>query len=121
MRLVLSAMAGLLVAGCDEPPPAATLKEIPEAFVGNWDRSVGDCGRGGALAVRVAPRLVTFPDSRIDVTGVAPDGEIAVRVDGHFTSTMAEWEGSVRLELANGGKELNVVNGSTLTPRVKCP
>lgn len=121
MRLVLSAMAGLIVAACEPPPPAATLGEIPEAFVGSWDRSAGDCGGGGSLAVMVAPKLVTFPDSHIDVTGVAPDGEIAVRVDGHFTSTMAEWDGSVRLELANGGEELNVVNGTPVSPRVKCP
>ena len=29
--------------------------------------------------------------------------------------------GAVRLELGAGGKELSVVNGSQLAPRVKCP
>ena len=62
-----------------------------------------------------------FPDSRIAVTGVAPDGANAARVDGHFTSEVAEWDGSVRLELADGGKELNVVNGTPVSPRMKCP
>jgi hypothetical protein len=120
MRLLLSAIAGLVLAACDDAPPAATLKEIPAAFVGSWDGSAGDCGGGGALAVTITPTEVRFPDSRIDVTGVAPDGSSAARVDGHFTSADAQWDGAVRLELADGGKVLNVVNGSALSPRVKC-
>ena len=55
------------------------------------------------------------------MTGVAPDGANAARVDGHFASEVAEWDGSVRLELADGGKELNVVNGTPVSPRMKCP
>lgn len=118
MRFVL-AVCLLTLAACDDPPPVATLKEIPAAFLGSWDAS-GECGAGGALAVMVTPTEIVFPDSRIDVTGVAPDGETAARVDGHFTSSDAQWDGAVRLELANGGEELNVVNGSSLHPRVKC-
>lgn len=119
MRLALSAIAALVVAACDEPPPEATLKEIPTAFVGRWD-GPGQCGAGGALALTVEPNLLQFADSKVEVSGVAPDGEAAARVDGHFTGPGAEWDGSVRLELSNGGQELNVVNGATLSPRVKC-
>jgi hypothetical protein len=118
MRYVL-AVSLLVLGACDDAPPAATLKEIPTAFLGSWDAS-GECGAGGALAVTVTPTEVVFPDSKIAVTGVAPDGETAARVDGHFTSSDAQWEGAVRLELANGGQELNVVNGSSLHPRVRC-
>lgn len=119
--LVLAIPALLCVAGCDDPPPSATLREVPAAFVGAWDAGVGDCGHGGALAVSIAPNEIRFSDSTIVVTGVAPDGPDAARVDGKFTSAEASWDGAVRLELANGGRELNVVNGSTLAPRVKCP
>ena len=89
-------------------------------FVGSWDAVGGDCSGTGPSAVKVTSTEVVFPDSRIDVTGVAPDGPNAARVDGHFTSADAQWDGAVRLELANGGQELNVVNGSALSPRVKC-
>ncbi len=109
----------LLLASCDDAPPPATLKAIPAAFVGRWDVA-GECGAGGASGVIVTPLEVRFSDSKIEVTGVAPDGETAARVDGRFTSADAQWEGAVRLELANGGQELNVVNGSALHPRVKC-
>lgn len=118
MRYVL-AVSLLALTACDDAPPAATLKEIPASFLGSWDAN-GECGAGGALAVTVTPTEVVFPDSKIAVTGVAPDGETAARVDGHFTSSDAQWDGAVRLELANGGQELNVVNGSALHPRVKC-
>ena len=111
----------LLLAACDEPPPAATLKEVPDTFVGQWEGDVGDCGVGGALSLAVTPTDLRFPDSSIAVTGVAPNGEIAARVDGHFKSAEAEWDGSVRLELSDGGRTLNVVNGATMNPRVKCP
>jgi hypothetical protein len=120
-RLALAIPILLLAAACDDPPPVATLHEIPAAFVGAWDASVDDCGHGGSLAVSVAPDEVRFSDSTIVVTGVAPDGPDAARVDGKFTSAETSWDGAVRLELANGGRELNVVNGSTLSPRVKCP
>lgn len=120
MRLVLSAIAGLVLAACDDPPPLATLSEIPQVYVGRWD-GAGQCGAGGALALSITTKEVVFADTRIDVTGVAPDGENAARVDGHFTGPGAEWDGAVRLELSNGGQELNVVNGATLSPRVKCP
>lgn len=99
----------------------ATLAQVPAQFVGQWEQSVDDCAAGGAWSVIVAPTQVTFPDSIIKVTGVAPDGDNAARVDGKFTSAEASWEGSVRLELGAGGKELSVVNGSQLAPRVKCP
>ncbi len=118
---VLAIPALLFVVACDEPPPPATLREVPSAFVGAWDASLGECGHGGSLAVSVAPNEIRFPDSTIVVTGVAPDGQDAARVDGKFTSAEASWNGAVRLELANGGRELNVVNGSTLAPRVRCP
>lgn len=114
------AMLLLLAAACDEAPPAATLSEIPAAFVGSWDIA-GACGADSQSGVVVSPREVRFSDSKIEVTGVAPDGEAAARVDGRFTSSDAQWDGAVRLELADGGRELNVVNGSALHPRVKCP
>jgi hypothetical protein len=110
----------LLAAACDPPPPEATLKEIPQAFVGEWD-GAGECGGGGALAMSVTTKEIVTHDSRLDVTGVAPDGETAVRVDGHRQTAQASWDGSVRLELANGGRELNLVNGAPVVPRVKCP
>lgn len=117
----LGALALLVVAGCDEAPPVATLREVPVQFVGQWEESVADCAAGGAWSVIVAPTQVKFPDSTIIVTGVAPDGENAARVDGKFASADAEWDGAVRLELGAGGTELSVVNGSQLAPRVKCP
>lgn len=120
MRAVGVAML-LIIAGCDDAPPAATLSEVPGSFVGQWEQSLADCAAGGAWSVTVTPHEVRFPDSTITVTGVAPDGEDAARVDGKFRSADAEWEGAVRLELGAGGKELSVVNGSQLAPRVKCP
>lgn len=109
-----------LAAACDSPPPEATLQEIPQAFVGEWD-GAGECGGGGALALSITTKEIVSRDSRIAVTGVAPDGETAVRVDGHRKTAEASWDGSVRLELANGGQELNLVNGAPVVPRVKCP
>lgn len=117
----LGVLALLIAAGCDEAPPAATLSEVPAQFIGQWEQSVEDCAVGGAWSVIVAPTQVKFPDATITVTGVAPDGENAARVDGTFASADAAWEGAVRLELGAGGKELSVVNGSQLAPRVKCP
>lgn len=109
----------LLLAACGEAP-AATLSEIPAQFVGVWDASLADCGGGGgATAVGVAPAEVRFPDSRLAVTGVAPDGGNAVQVSGHFTGPDVAWDGSVRLELGDG--VLSVVNGMPVVPRVKCP
>lgn len=121
MRAVWFAIPALILAACDEPPPAATLQEVPVAFVGQWEGDPGECGVGGALSLAVTGTELRFPDSSITVTGVAPDGEIAARVDGHFKSAEAEWDGSVRLELSDGGQTLNVVNGATMNPRVKCP
>lgn len=120
MRAV-GAFALLMLGACDEAPPAATLKEVPEKFVGQWEQSLEDCAAGGAWSVIVTPTQVKFPDSTITVTGVAPDGGYAARVDGKFASADAEWEGAVRLELADSGSKLSVVNGSQLAPRVKCP
>lgn len=117
----LGAIVLLIVAGCDEAPPVATLREVPVQFVGQWEQSLEDCAAGGAWSVAVTPNEVRFPDSTIAVTGVAPDGDDAARVDGKFRSADAEWDGAVRLELGAGGKELSVVNGSQLAPRVKCP
>lgn len=111
----------LLAAACDEAPPVATVGEVPARFVGQWEQSIADCAAGGAWSVIVAPTQVTFPDSRLTVTGVALDGANAARVDGNFASADAEWQGAVRLELGRGGAELSVVNGSQLAPRVKCP
>jgi|GEM_PF-3079412 len=115
------ALVLIAVAGCDGPPPVATLSEVPAQFVGAWDASIGDCGRGGPYAVTVTPKEVAMEKTRVQVTGAAPDGETAVRVDGHFTGPGAEWDGSVRLELGDGGRELSVVSGSAIVPRVKCP
>ena len=80
--------------------------------------SIGSRSRSTVI---VAPDEVLFSDSHLAVTGAAPDGASAARIDGHFKTEMAEWDGSIRLELADGGKTLNVVNGSMLVPRVKCP
>lgn len=117
----LGVLALLMLAACDDAPPVATLREVPEKFVGQWEEKVADCAAGGAWSVIVTPTQVKFPDSTITVTGVAPDGGYAVRVDGKFKSAEAEWDGAVRLELGRNGGELNVVNGSQLEPRVKCP
>ncbi|RYG30687.1 MAG: hypothetical protein EON93_14330 [Burkholderiales bacterium] len=117
----VSVLALLIVAGCDDAPPAATLSEVPAKFVGQWEEKLEDCAAGGAWSVTVTPTQVKFPDSAITVTGVAPDGGYAARVDGTFASADAEWNGSVRLELADSGSKLSVVNGSQLAPRVKCP
>lgn len=111
----------LLLAACDEPPPVATLTEVPAQFAGEWDASVAACGLGGEHAVTVTPTEVVMEETKVQVTGVLPDGENAARIDGHFTGPEREWDGSVRLELAKGGQELSVVNGSTIVPRVKCP
>jgi hypothetical protein len=120
MRAAL-ALVLVVLAACDEPPPVATLSEVPAQFVGLWDARVDDCGGGGPHAVTVMPTEVVMEETRVQVTGVAPDGATAVRVDGHFTGPGAAWDGSVRLELGNGGRELSVVSGSAVVPRVKCP
>lgn len=120
MRLHFLMLAGLAVAACDDAPAPATLREIPARFVGVWDVSLADCAAGGGpQAVTVSADAVVFPDSRLAVTGAAPDGETAVRADGHFSGPGAEWDGSVRLELDGGA--LSVVNGNGIVPRVKCP
>ena len=121
MKAAWSGFACLLLAACDEVPPAATLTEVPGKFVGRRVVDTNECRGSGYSLVTVTAIEVTFTDSRIAVTGVAPDGETAARVDGRFTSDYATWDGAVRLELADGGKTLNVVNGSMVTPRVKCP
>lgn len=110
------------LAACDEPPAPATLTATPSKYVGTWDVSVDACKAGrSSSTVIVATDEVLFSDSRLAVTGALPDGANAARIDGHFKTEMAEWDGSVRLELADSGRTLNVVNGSTMVPRVKCP
>jgi hypothetical protein len=109
------------LAACEEAPPAATLGEVPVQFVGAWDESVSVCGQGGPNAVTVTPTEVVMEDTRVQVAGVAPDGDKAARIDGRFTGPGREWDGSVRLELSDGGRELSVVNGSTIVPRLRCP
>ncbi len=112
----------LLAAACDEPPAPATLTEVPAQFVGLWDLSSDNCEAGGGpQSVIVRADEVAFEDSHLAVTGASPDGDRAVRVDGHFTGPGREWTGSVRLELAEGGQELSVVSGTPVVPRVKCP
>lgn len=121
MRILLGLFL-IPLAACDDPAPAATLREVPSAFIGRWDVSLADCDVGsGPQTVSVGPSEIIFSDSHLGVTGAAPDGTSAVRADGHFKTEQAEWDGSVRLELADGGRVLNVVNGSALVPRVKCP
>lgn len=114
----LVATSLLLLAACGEPP-AGTLSEVPDRFTGAWAAKLADCEAGGGpLAVSIDPAEIRFPDSRLVVTEVAPDGENAARIAGHFTGPGTEWEGSVRLELADG--VLSVVNGLPVVPRVKC-
>lgn len=110
----------LLASACEGPPRADTLAQVPDQFVGVWDASLGDCETGGGpLAVTIAAAEITFPDSKLAVTGAAPDGANAARIDGHFTGPGSEWDGSVRLELGDG--VLSVVSGTPVVPRVKCP
>lgn len=121
-RIALSLACLVLLAACDEPPAPATLKETPAQYVGVWDASVGDCEAGGGPnRVSISANEMVFPDSTLTVTGVAPDGETAARLDGHLKTTMGEADSSIRLELSDGGKTLSVVNGSAIVPRVKCP
>lgn len=116
-RLVATSL--LLLVACGEPP-AGTLSEVPDRFTGLWAASLADCEAGGGpLAVSVEPAEIRFPDSRLVVAEVAPDGVNAARASGHFTGPGTEWEGSVRLELGDG--MLSVVNGLPVVPRVKCP
>lgn len=119
MRRALVAFV-LLASACEKPPPVGTLAEVPAHFVGVWNASLADCAAGGGpLAVTITTSELTFPDSKLAVAGVAPDGERAARIDGHFTGPGSEWDGSVRLELADG--VLSVVTGTPVVPRVKCP
>jgi hypothetical protein len=106
---------------CEAPPPGATLSEVPAQFVGAWDESLASCGRGGPNAVTVTPTEVVMEDTKVVVTGVAPDGDTAARMVGRFTGPGQEWDGAVRLEISIDGQELNVVNGTTIVPRVRCP
>lgn len=116
-RLVSTSL--LLLTACGEPP-AGTMSEVPDRFTGAWAANLADCEAGGGpLAANIEPTELRFPDSRLVVTDVTPDGENAARVAGHFTGPGTEWEGSVRLELADG--VLSVVNGLPVVPRVKCP
>lgn len=111
----------LSLAGCEAPPPA-TLKAIPEIFVGQWDDDPSSCGKGGPFAVTILPNRVSLANSRAEVTGVAPDGRRAARIDGRFESTTgAKWKGSIRLELDAQRRVLQVVDGSKLVPRLRCP
>lgn len=97
------------------------MSEIPAHYVGAWDVSAEECGRGGPNAVTVTPTEVVMEYTRVAVTGVAPDGDNAARVDGRFTGPGVEWDSSVRLEVSADGRELNVVKGAPIVPRVKCP
>lgn len=118
LRRVIASSA-ILLAACGEPP-AATLSEVPAHFRGVWAASRADCEAGGGpLTVSIGPADIRFPDSRLAVSEVAPDGDNAARVSGHFTGPGTEWSGSVRLEL--GDDVLSVVNGLPVVPRVKCP
>lgn len=123
MKRIVLLMASLaLLAGCDEPPPAATLTATPAQYVGTWEASAEDCKAGGGPShVVVAADRLVFPDSQLAVTGALPDGERAVRVDGELTTSMGGGPSSIRLELSDDGRTLTVVNGSNLVPRVKCP
>ena len=120
----MRAFAALVILGlaaCDEPPPAATLTETPAQYVGTWAGSDAECEAGaGPLRVTVAPDELVFADSRLAVTGALPDGDTAVRVDGHLQTSMGEGDSSIRLELSDGGRTLTVVNGANLAPRIKC-
>lgn len=119
MRRALIAFV-LLASACEEPPPDGTLADVPSQFIGVWDASLADCATGGGpLAVTITTSELTFPDSKLAVADVAPDGEHAARIDGHFTGPGSEWDGSVRLELA--GRVLSIVTGTPVVPRVKCP
>lgn len=110
------------LAACDEPPPVATLTETPSQFVGTWEASLADCEVGGGPShVKVAAKELVFPDSRLEVTGALPDGDAAVRVDGHLKTSLGEADSSIRLELLDSGQTLTVVNGAGIIPRVKCP
>jgi hypothetical protein len=120
-RLGLAVCALLLAVGCDAPPPQVTQAEVPAQFLGAWDENVGACGQGGPNAVTVTPTEVVMEHTKVAVTGVARDGDKAVRVVGRLTGPGQEWEGSVRLELGESGRELIIVNGATIVPRVKCP
>lgn len=118
---VLAALMVFGLTACDEPPASATLSEVPAPFTGKWAVSDGDCrDGGGAQLVRVSSNEIVFSDSVLTVKAAAPDGDTAVRADGHFKTADAEWDGSVRLELSEAGAVLNIVNGSTVVPRVKC-
>lgn len=120
MRFQVLMLTALMFVACDDAPAPATLGAIPPKYVGVWDVSLADCAAGGGpQAVTIGANEVVFPDSRLAVTGAAPDGELAVRADGHFSGPGAEWDGSVRLEL--DGETLSVVNGNNIVPRVKCP
>ncbi len=117
----LPAILLLALAACDDAPPAATLKEIPAVFVGNWDAVGGDCSGTGASAVKVTLTEVAVSSFEDRSDGRCPGRGDGGAVDGHFTSADGQSDGSVRLEIGNGGQELNVVNGSALSPRVKMP
>jgi hypothetical protein len=120
MRWVIGPLL-LAFAACEEPPPPPTLVEVPAQYLGDWDENVGACGQRGANAVTVTPTEVVMEDTKVDVTGVAPDGETAARVLGRFTGPGQEWDGSIRLEISADGRELNVVSGAMIVPRVRCP
>lgn len=120
-RLGLMGCCVVLAAACEEPPPVATLTEVPSQFVGEWDASAGDCGQGGPHAVTVTPTEVVMEETKVVVTGVAPDGQNAARVDGHFTGPGLTWDGSLRLEVSDAGRTLSVVSGSPVVPHVRCP
>lgn len=120
VRLIMGLLL-VALAACEPPPLGVTLTEVPARYVGDWDASAGECGSGGPNAVTVTPTEVVMEDTKVAVTGVAPDGETAARVLGRFTGPGQEWDGSIRLEITADGRELNVVNGSTIVPRVKCP
>jgi hypothetical protein len=122
MRIAGLVAPVLLLAACGgDAPAAATLDAIPAQYVGHWDSNADDCATGGSPdVISIDPKQVVFADSALAVRGVSPDGERAARVDGLFTAaTGEEWEGSVRLELADG--VLTIVNGTPVVPRVKCP
>lgn len=121
MRLLLSAIAVLAVAGCDAGAPGeeGALTAIPKAFVGTWEIDPGACGSGSDTRVVVSETELQLPQSAVAVKKVVPDGETAVRVDGAFSGGGDTWDGSVRLEMDNS--QLIVVNGAMVSPRVKCP
>ena len=104
---------------------AITPALIPEAFVGEWNASVRDCGTGSSdMRLRIDPARLRFHESQGAVVSVIRHDSRSVSVSARYVGEGQAWDRSDRLTLSKTGDTLTVQTGQTGQDRVvrhRCP